>query len=163
MREFLYGIVAIIAEIHTSLLQLNDEYELYFNDKELHFIIIGLLGMAMVIAIYPIFKMLAKKKHYLTLTWIYVFTLIIVITFAIEIGQKVSNTGNMDFGDIMFGVVGFLAMYIVYAAAVTMIKLIGKLIMMIANHNKPENVNSKSRKRIEDDEEYEDYEEDDDE
>lgn len=155
MREFLYGIVAIIAEIHTSLLQLNDEYELYFNDKELHFIIIGLLGMIMVIAIYPIFKALAKKKHYLTLTWIYVFTLIIVITFAIEIGQKVSNTGNMDFGDIMFGVVGFLAMYIVYAAAVTMIKLIGKLIMMIVNRNKPENVSSKSRKRIDDDEEYE--------
>ena len=35
-------------------------------------------------------------------------TLIIVITFAIEIGQKVTNTGNMEFADIVFGVVGFI-------------------------------------------------------
>ena len=45
----------------------------------------------------------------------FVFTLIIVITFAIEIGQKVSNTGTMDFADIAFGVVGFLYMYIIFA------------------------------------------------
>ena len=28
-----------------------------------------------------------------------------------EIGQKISNTGNMDFGDIMYGLVGFLIMF----------------------------------------------------
>jgi glycopeptide antibiotics resistance protein len=38
-----------------------------------------------------------------------------VITFAIEIGQKVSNTGTMDFGDIVFGVVGFAAMFLVFS------------------------------------------------
>lgn len=132
MREFLYEIVGLIAEAHTYLLQLNDDFEFYFNDKELHFLIIGLLGMIMIICIYPIFKWLAKKEHYLTLTWIYVFTLIIVITFAIEIGQKVTNTGSMEFADIMFGVVGFLAMFIVYACIVTIFKLIVKLI----THNK---------------------------
>ena len=36
----------------------------------------------------------------MVIAWIYVFTLIIVITFAIEIGQKVTNTGNMEFADI---------------------------------------------------------------
>ena len=40
------------------------------------------------------------------------FTLIIVITFAIEIGQKVTNTGNMEFADIVFGVVGFIVMFL---------------------------------------------------
>jgi len=128
MKEFLYEIVGLIAKAHTYLLQLNDDYEFYFNDKELHFLIIGFLGMFMVLCIYPIFKWLAKNKHYLTLTWIYVFTLIIVITFAIEIGQKVTNTGCMEFADIMFGVVGFLAMFIAYACIVTIFKLIVKLI-----------------------------------
>lgn len=47
--------------------------------------------------------------------WIYVFTLIIVITFAIEIGQKVTNTGNMEFADIVFGVVGFIVMFFIFA------------------------------------------------
>lgn len=115
MKEFLYFIIEIIAEFHTNLMGLNDAYEYHFTDKELHFIIIGIIGMVLIFAIYPLFKWLAKNDHIMTITWIYVFTLIIVLTFAIEIGQKVSNTGVMEFADIMFGVVGFLAMYIVFA------------------------------------------------
>ena len=114
MSEFLYFIMEIIAEFHTRLLSLNDAYEYNFTDKELHFIVIGVIGMAMIFVIYPIFKWLAKNEHIMTITWIYVFTLIIVLTFAIEIGQKVSNTGAMEFADIMFGVVGFLVMYIIF-------------------------------------------------
>ena len=114
MSEFLYFIMEIIAEFHTRLLSLNDAYEYNFMDKELHFIVIGVIGMAMIFVIYPIFKWLAKNEHIMTITWIYVFTLIIVLTFAIEIGQKVSNTGAMEFADIMFGVVGFLVMYIIF-------------------------------------------------
>lgn len=124
MGKILYKIVELIAEIHNYLLTLNDDYELYFTDKELHFIIIGILGMAMVLVIYPIFRHLINKKRYLTLTWIYVFTIIIVITFAIEIGQKVTNTGNMDFGDIVFGVVGFMAMYLTFALMVGIYRLL---------------------------------------
>ena len=115
MKEVLYFIVEIIAEIHNKLMSLNNAYEYNFTDKELHFIIIGIIGMAMIFVIYPIFKWLAKNDHIMTITWIYVFTLIIVLTFAIEIGQKISNTGVMEFADIMFGVVGFLAMYVVFA------------------------------------------------
>ena len=114
MSEFLYFIMEIIAEFHTRLLSLNDAYEYNFTDKELHFIVIGVIGMTMIFVIYPIFKWLAKNEHIMTITWIYVFTLIIVLTFAIEIGQKVSNTGAMEFADIMFGVVGFLVMYIIF-------------------------------------------------
>ena len=115
MKAFLYFIMEIIAKFHTKLLNLNNAYEYNFTDKELHFIIIGIIGMAMIFVIYPIFKWLAKNDHIMTITWIYVFTLIIVITFAIEIGQKISNTGAMEFADIMFGVVGFLAMFSVFA------------------------------------------------
>jgi glycopeptide antibiotics resistance protein len=39
----------------------------------------------------------------------------IVITFAIEIGQQITHTGNMEFADIMFGLVGFIAMFAVFA------------------------------------------------
>lgn len=124
MGKILYKIVELIAEIHNYLLTLNDDYELYFTDKELHFIIIGILGMAMVLVIYPIFRHLINKKRYLTLTWIYVFTIIIVITFAIEIGQKITNTGSMDFGDIVFGVVGFMAMYLIFALMVGIYRLL---------------------------------------
>ena len=69
----------------------------------------------MIFVIYPIFMWLANKDRIMTITWIYVFTLIIVLTFAIEIGQGVSGTGGMEFADIVFGVVGFLVMYVIFA------------------------------------------------
>ena len=93
MSRFLYWIVELIARIHGYLLKLNDAYEYNFSDKELHFLIIGALGMAMIFVVHPVFKWLARHDHIMVISWIYVFTLIIVITFAIEIGQRVTNTG----------------------------------------------------------------------
>ncbi len=115
MSRFLYAIVEIIAKIHNYLLKLNDSFEYNFSDKELHFLIIGALGMAMIFVVHPVFKWLVRTNHIMVISWIYVFTLIIVITFAIEIGQKVANTGVMDFADIVFGVVGFIFMFFVFS------------------------------------------------
>lgn len=115
MKEFLYKIVEWIADIHTYLLGLNDAYEYSFSDKQLHFLVIGVLGMAMIFIVHPIFKWLVKHNHVMVISWLYVFTVILVITFAIEIGQKVTGTGAMEFADIVFGVVGFLAMFLIFA------------------------------------------------
>ena len=115
MKEFLYNIMGWIAKFHSLFLRLNDRFEYDFTDKELHFIIIGVLGMGLIFVIYPLFKWLAKHNHIMVIAWTYVFTLILVLTFAIEIGQKVSGTGAMDFADIVFGVVGFIAMFLVFA------------------------------------------------
>ena len=115
MKELLYWIVECIAKIHSWLLRLNDAYEYNFTDKQLHFLVIGVLGMGLIFTVYPVFKWLAKRGHVMTIAWIYVFTLIIVITFAIEIGQKVTNTGAMEFADIVMGVFGFVVMYTVFA------------------------------------------------
>ena len=75
----------------------------------------------MIFVIYPLFKYLARRNKEMVITFIYVFTVIIVITFAIEIGQKVTNTGmmefatgQMEFADIMYGLVGFLVMFTVF-------------------------------------------------
>lgn len=128
MKAFLYGVVEIIAEIHRYLLKLNDAYEYNFSDKELHFLIIGALGMAMVFVVHPIFKWLAKNDHIMVISWIYVFTLIIVITFAIEIGQRITNTGTMEFADIMFGVLGFISMFLVFSVFREIYHLILRLV-----------------------------------
>lgn len=128
LKQLLYKIVEIIAKIHSYLLRLNDTFEYDFTDKELHFLVIGALGMAFIFVVYPVFKWLAKHDHIMTIAWIYVFTLIIVITFAIEIGQKVTNTGNMEFADIMMGVVGFLFMFLIFAIIREAYKLIRGLL-----------------------------------
>lgn len=115
MKEFLFTVVDIITKFHVYILGMNDEYEYSFSDKELHFLVIGILGMFLVFLVYPLFKWLSKHNHIMTITWIYVITLIVVITFAIEIGQKVTNTGNMEFADIVLGVFGFILMFTIFA------------------------------------------------
>ena len=115
LKALLYYIVEIIAKIHNKLLSLNDSFEYNFTDKELHFLVIGALGMGMIFVIYPFFKWLANRDHVMVIAWIYVFTVIIVITFAIEIGQRVTNTGAMEFADIVFGIVGFIVMFLIFS------------------------------------------------
>ena len=115
MSKFLYALVGMVAKIHNYIMRLNDAYEYNFTDKELHFLVIGVLGMLCIFVVYPFFKALAQSVHVMVIAWIYVFTLIIVITFAIEIGQKITHTGNMDFADIVFGIFGFLVMFFLFS------------------------------------------------
>lgn len=115
LTKFLYYIVELIARIHNKILSLNDSYEYNFTDKELHFLVIGALGMLLIFVVYPIFKWLARKNHVMVIAWIYVFTVMLVITFAIEIGQKVTHTGVMEFADIVLGILGFIAMFLVFS------------------------------------------------
>ncbi len=128
MKEFLYWIVGLIAKIHGYIMRLNDAYEYNFSDKELHFLVVGVMGMGFIFVVYPVFKWLANRDHVMVIAWIYVFTLIVVITFAIEIGQKVTNTGNMDFADIVMGVLGFAVMFLVFAVIREIYKLIRHVI-----------------------------------
>lgn len=127
MTDFLYMIVEIIARIHSAILTWNDSFETVFTDKELHFLVIGILGMGMLFVIYPLFKILSRN-HVLVIAWIYVFTVIIVIVFAIEIGQGFTGTGTMDFDDIVAGVIGFMAMFLVFVVVRAVVLGIAKLI-----------------------------------
>lgn len=114
MKQILIWGVSQVARVHNYIASLNDAYEMNFSDKDLHFLIFGLLGLGMVFVVYPLFKYLAKKNKIMTITWIYVSTMMVVITFAIEIGQKITNTGDMEFADIVYGLVGYMAMFIVF-------------------------------------------------
>lgn len=140
MKEILYRIVGWIAKIHTRIMELNDAYEYNFTDKQLHFLVIGAMGMAMIFVIYPLFKWLAKKNHIMVIAWIYVFTMILVITFAIEIGQKVTNTGAMEFADIVFGVLGFALFFLIFSVMRGVYHGIKKLL------KKPAMISDKERK-----------------
>ena len=115
MKTFLYALMAWFAQMHERIMSLNDSYELYFTDKQLHFLVIGLLGMALIFVLHPLFTWLAKNDHVLVISWLYVFTVIIVITFAIEIGQRFSGEGTMEFADIAAGIVGFMLMFAIFA------------------------------------------------
>ena len=42
-----------------------------------------------------------KAKSLMVISWVYVFSLLVALTLAIEIGQKVTGSGDMDFADII--------------------------------------------------------------
>lgn len=115
MKKLLYTLMGMIAWAHDRILALNDGFPAALSDKQLHFLVIGVLGMLLFFLIHPIFKALIRRGHETVISWFYVFTLVIVITFAIEIGQGVTHTGTLEFADIVFGVVGFLSLFAVYA------------------------------------------------
>ena len=136
MKQYLYEAVILVSKIHNAIMHLNDAYEMNFSDKDLHFLIIGLLGMGMIFVVYPLFRYLAARNHVMTIAWIYVFTVIVVITFAIEIGQKITNTGNMEFADIMYGLVGFMGMFLVFIVIRMIFYGILKLIRYLKTHKR---------------------------
>lgn len=114
MVRFLYFMVEGIARIHNKILQINDSSALFLTDKQLHFAVMGLLGMGMLLVIYPLFLALSKN-HVLTIAWIYVFTVMVMLSFAIEIGQGITGTGNMDLEDVISGLAGFMLLFIIFA------------------------------------------------
>lgn len=114
MARIINFIVVIIAKFHSKILTLNDTFGWALSDKWLHFIVIGLLGVGMIFVIQPLFKWLTDHDGTLVITFIYVFSAILVITFAIEIGQWYSGTGDMDFYDIASGVAGFFVFFGIY-------------------------------------------------
>jgi len=60
----------------------------------------------------------------------------VVITFAIEIGQKVTGTGHMSFGDIVYGLVGFLVMFLVFSIIRGLFHLILRLVRYLQENHR---------------------------
>ncbi len=123
-ESILYEGTMIVAQIHESLMHLNDNFELYFGDKDMHFIVMAVLGMILFTVVHFVFKRLAKWSI-TAISFIYVFTVMTVLGFAIEIGQKITGTGDMDFRDVvagLYGVLAFFAVYTVYRLIVLLVR-----------------------------------------
>lgn len=115
MWDIIYRFTTWASRVHDSVLRLNDSGGWYFDDKQLHFIVFGAFGMLLIFVLYPIFKALARRDHTMVITWLYVFTLVMVLSFAVEIGQWYTGTGHMESEDIAYGISGFLVMFIIFA------------------------------------------------
>lgn len=126
MSAFLNKLMIMIAGIHDTFLSFNDRNNFLLTDKELHFVVIGLFGIALLCIVHPLFMYLAKKDHIMVASFLYVFSAVIVITFAIEIGQRVSGTGTMELWDITYGIAGFLVMFAVFIAVRGIVRYVRK-------------------------------------
>ena len=128
LKEYLYQIVAWIARVHDSMWAYNRSFSSPFTDKELHFIVIGAFGLGLFVLTFLLFGLLTRLNRFGIMAWLFSFSTVLFVTFAIEIGQFVTNTGNMELADIVYGLVGFLAASVGAALLYALLRLLWALV-----------------------------------
>lgn len=122
MKEAILLLVDLINDIHDMI---GNTLGMNMTDKQLHFWIFGVLGMVTFFVVYLAFKVISKIKWSITImAFLYTFTVMVVLVFAIEIQQAYTQRGNMEFADAVMGLWGFIVFFAVYAV----IGIIGYLI-----------------------------------
>lgn len=127
MVEALKWFINSVNDIHHWILSLNDNYSWALSDKDLHFIIFGLLSLTFFIGVNYAFKHLAKISVNLV-SFIYTFTVMFSLALAIEFGQRYTGQGIMDFDDVLYGIYGFIVFFVLYQIGVWIVKLMKSLI-----------------------------------
>lgn len=125
MKEIIIKLAEFVNDIHDVLFDL---FGLHMTDKQLHFWVIGIIGMITFFIVYFFFKIIEKMKWSTTiLSFVYTFTMMIVLVFAIELQQAITNRGDMEFADAVMGLWGFLVFFLIYAAIAILIYLLFKI------------------------------------
>ena len=107
MVEFFKFVADIVNIFHDLIMDIADTLGFQATDKDLHLWIIGIIGIISFFIVQIIFKRLAKWSI-TSISFIYTFTLILVLVFAIEIQQGITGRGNVEFADAIVGIYGFL-------------------------------------------------------
>ena len=92
--------------------------------------VIFAIGMVLFFMVHFVFKRLARWSI-TAISFIYVFTVMTVLGFAIEIGQRITGTGDMDFGDVISGLYGVLVFFLIYSAYRIVVFLITRLVRRV--------------------------------
>lgn len=127
MVELLKFFANLINNIHDYIWDIVNKSGYNLDDKQLHFIFMAIVGIIIFAITQMIFKKIAKYSI-TAISFIYTFTVMIVIVFAIEIQQKLTHRGNMEFADIAYGMYGFLYIFILYLLIKALYLLIKKYI-----------------------------------
>lgn len=121
--EILSDMVYVFHEVFIILFQLMG---LELTDKEMHFWVIGAIGIGIFLIVHIVFKRLARWSI-TSISWIYTFSVILVLVFAIEIQQGITRQGTMDFQDAVYGIWGFLAFFALFLTGKGIVRMIRRL------------------------------------
>ncbi len=113
MKEVIKFLAEIVNISHDLLLIITMRLGLDLTDKDLHFWVIGIFGIVFFFAVHELFK-LVSRWSITVISFIYTFTLLVVLVFAIEIQQKITSRGNMEFQDAVIGLWGFIVLFAGY-------------------------------------------------
>ncbi|WP_099354842.1 hypothetical protein [Fredinandcohnia onubensis] len=135
MKETILIIAEIVNLLHDIIIDITNQFGLNISDKDLHLWVIGILGIITFFIVQVIFKLLAKWSI-TAISFVYTFTVLIVVVFAIEIQQKITGRGNMEFLDAVIGLWGFLIFFMIYLFLRLIVFAIKKLGLFLKNKRK---------------------------
>lgn len=129
MKEIIKLMAELINNLHDILIDIFKNMGFQLSDKDLHFWIIGVIGIFTFFFVLLLFKWISKLKWSVTaFSFIYTFTIMVVLVFAIEIQQAITNRGNMEFEDAVMGLYGFIFFFLIYGVISIIVFLISKFI-----------------------------------
>ena len=108
LKDWLYIIISKIAYVHDSIERFARTLPVRFTDKDLHFIVFGLFGLCLFLLVVPLFRLLTRLGKYALMAWLFALSTVLMICFAVEVGQYMTKTGSMQYSDIVYGISGFL-------------------------------------------------------
>ena len=123
MEKALRVSASIINNIHDFIVYILGGMGLDLTDKGLHFWTIGVIGIVLFLVADNVFRRLAKWSISF-ISFIFTFLFLTVLVFGLEIEQKITGRGNMEFSDIVSGLWGFIALFMVYLFVIAVIYLI---------------------------------------
>ncbi|MFJ8267988.1 hypothetical protein [Peribacillus asahii] len=127
MKEIIQMLVDIVNNLHDFIqIFVNNTLNFGLTDKDLHFWVMGIIGIMIFLFVLVVSRILTKMRFGITiLSFLYTFTFMVVLVFAIEIQQALTNRGHMEFQDAIIGLLGFILFFLLFVA-VSAVFLAGK-------------------------------------
>ncbi len=126
MLTVINQIVNFINDLHDNIWGYSKQLGLPFTDKDLHFWVIGLLGVIFFVFADIFFKWLARINISL-ISFFFTSAIISILVLILEIEQKLTGRGGMELSDILAGLLGFLVLLGVYQFIRFLLKSLLKL------------------------------------
>jgi hypothetical protein len=141
VKEGIKLLAELVNNLHDVLIMIiNDIFGWGLTDKDMHFWVMGFIGISVFLGIYLLSKWISKLPFGITLlAFFYTLTFMLVLVFAIEIQQAITNRGNMEFFDAVIGLWGFIAFFLVYIGIILLF-LLGKKLFSKYRNTKSRNM-----------------------
>ncbi|MCM3602233.1 hypothetical protein M3175_15935 [Robertmurraya korlensis] len=110
MKDFIFILTNIVNHFHDLIMEMAESAGLNLTDKDLHLWVFGIIGIISFFLVHVIFKFLATFSI-TAISFIYTFTIMLVLVFAIEIQQKITGRGQMEFDDAVISLWGFILFF----------------------------------------------------
>jgi len=123
MESLLILASRVVNFLHDLILVATQQSGTFIGDKELHFWVFGLIGMIIFFCSHAAFKYL-QRWGLGAVSFVFTGIILTILAVGIEIEQYITSRGQMDTLDVLAGVTGFLAFFLVYCLLVLIWRLL---------------------------------------